>query len=186
MKKKNNNTRIGIGASSRINQRDNKKDTNNRGQLQKSQLTNGAVSEDIGPRLSMESESSLWQTSSMSLQQSQSALSSVLCKETAQDSIEELMQKYYEYEDLQEQDIMEEEADDVNGSVERVPGGQEREREVEDEDEEKEVELETVILTESVPFVDYPVNLCVIDGLVYSKVLVTYTLLCFSSSSLPF
>jgi hypothetical protein len=107
--------------------------------------------------------------------QSQSALSRVISKDTANDSIEELMCKYYEHEELQaqqqqqqheEEEEEEEIGEDVRGgdsegAVLQVAGG---------EGGGGEGSLETVVLTESVPFVDYPVNICVIDGLVYSKV----------------
>ena len=79
------------------------------------------------------------------LRQSENALNSVISVETAADSVEELMLKYYEHEDFKEK--------------------LDSENEVEREDE-----YETVVLTESVPFTEYPANVCVIDELVYTKV----------------
>jgi len=87
------------------------------------------------------------------LQQSEAVLNSVINVDTAEDSIEELIFKYYEHDDFKEK---------VDAEYSAEGGGG-------DHQEGENDEMEEVILTESVPFTDYPANTCIIDGLVYSK-----------------
>ena len=90
-----------------------------------------------------------------------STLSNVIAsKEAANESVEVLMLKYYEEKSKRTSE------EQIYPSEDQV-GKDSANKSMNDDDNDE----ETVTLTESVPLVNYPVDTCIIDGLVYSKVL---------------